>query len=118
MMTPKSFQWGTEEIQFMPELWRFERETGGTPPSPFSLLCFGVPILPYLSREFKHKLSFFGPLLQNDKQESYSRVSNKRHTGNKHHVRGFLGKFMVQKMNVIRNLVNRNKRHEGFFEEN
>ena len=27
-------EWGTEEIQFMPELWRFEREKGGWNPPP------------------------------------------------------------------------------------
>ena len=34
------------------------------PPVPFSLLCFGLPILPFLSptSEFRHKLNFFGPL--------------------------------------------------------
>ena len=25
-------EWGTEEFQFMPELWRFEREKGGWEP--------------------------------------------------------------------------------------
>ena len=57
-------QWGTAEIQFLPELWRFEREKGEwepqktvvrkgseeLPPCPFSLQCFGVPILPFLSQ--------------------------------------------------------------------
>ena len=55
---------GNEEIQFMPELWRFEREKGGRKPqstvvrkdrgsslTPFlTTLFFGIPFLPFLSQ--------------------------------------------------------------------
>ena len=57
----------TKEIQFMPELWRFEREKGGwepqktivrkeseeLPPTRFSLK----------PPKFRHKLNYFSPLL-------------------------------------------------------
>ena len=72
-------QWGTEEIQFMPEPWRFEGEKGGWEPQktvvrkgseelppPLSRYCaLGFPssIFSLKPLEFRHKLNFFSPLL-------------------------------------------------------
>ena len=64
----------------MPELWRFEREKGGWEPqstvvrkgrgglphSSFTLMFFWFPssLFSLKPPEFRHKLNFFGPLLQ------------------------------------------------------
>ena len=74
-------EWGTEEIQFMPALWRFERGKGAwepqstvvrkergeflTPPSHYWALGFPSWIIYQKPREFRHKLSFFCTPLQN-----------------------------------------------------
>ena len=70
---------GTEEIQFMPELWRFEREKGGWEPQStvvrkeseellpplykYWALGFLSSLFPLKPPEFRHKLNFFGPPL-------------------------------------------------------
>ena len=80
IFTIQSLTMGTKGIQFLPELWRFEREKRGwegqktvvrkeseelpPPLSQYGALGFPSSLNSQKPRELRHKLSLFGPPLQ------------------------------------------------------